>query len=335
MTACPEHDAAAVGRPCHVGIDASDRPGLLHVLIERVVDLALHPAVEILDVELGLAGFAPHEGDSLAVGGGGGTDRSARARYGGARLAGHHVIAFDVEQVGVGILGIFEDRPRRHVARKEHRFAVGSVDRLAQFLLQLLARALDQLHAAAARDVVQPHLAGAERARGREMLFRDDEAAVGTPAWLIEQAEVFFSQLALVAAIHVHQPDIVAATAIRHEGDALAVGREARLLFISQTIGDACRRAAHDRHGIDVAEQIECQHFSVARDIDVHPAALADRDRHLPRRHAGGRVDVPFRGLGWCRGRSGLRRKRARQHQRGDHRRYIVAHRDSYPPDRG
>ena len=41
LAAGPEDDAAAVGRPVHVRIDAVHRPGLLHVLVERVVDLAL------------------------------------------------------------------------------------------------------------------------------------------------------------------------------------------------------------------------------------------------------------------------------------------------------
>ena len=340
MPAGPEHDRSAVGGPRHVGVDAGDRPCLLHVLVERIIDLAFSPAVEVLDVELRLARFTPHESDALAIGGGGRADRSACARHGGARLAGHHVIALDVEQVGVRILRIFEDRAGGHVAREEDALAVGGVDRFAKLLLQFLTRALDQLHAAAARDVIHPYLAGAERARGGEMLLGDDEAAVGAPARLVEQAEVFLGQLALVAAIQIHQPDIVAAAAIRHEGNALAVGREARLLFIGEALGDPRRGAAGDRHGIDVAEQVEREHRAVARHVDVHPAPLADRDRHLPRRHAGGRVDVPFGWLG--RGRSwgggwgwgGLCRKGGGEHQPSDYRGHIVAHRNSCPPDR-
>src|SRR3546814_4523377 len=89
---------------------------------------------------------------------------------------------------------------------------------------------LDQWHARAARHMVHPHLAGAERATGGEMLLGDEELAVGRPARLIEQAEILLRDLALVAAVAVHQPDIVAARAVGDEGDALAVDRKSTRL---------------------------------------------------------------------------------------------------------
>src|SRR3546814_2731565 len=78
--------------------------------------------------------------------------------------------------------------------------AVGGEDRFAKLFLMLFIGLLDQWHARAARHMVHPHLAGAERATGGEMLLGDEELAVGRPARLIEQAEILLRTLALVAA---------------------------------------------------------------------------------------------------------------------------------------
>jgi hypothetical protein len=50
-----------------------------------------------------------------------------------------------------------------------------------------------------------------------------------------------------------------------------------------QPLGDASRRAARDRHGVEVAEQIEGDQPAVGRDVDVHPAALVDTQGDLAR----------------------------------------------------
>ena len=56
------------------------------------------------------------------------------------------------------------------------------------------------------------------------MLFRGNELAVRAPACLIEEAEIFFGQLALVTTIDVHHPDIVTTAPIGREGNPLAIG---------------------------------------------------------------------------------------------------------------
>ena len=158
----PEDEARIVGQPCHVGVDTGDRPGFLHVLIEIVVDLALLARGEILYVEFRAGRLAADKGDLLAIRRRGGAHRAAGAGDGLRHLAAGEIVALDIEQVGIRILRIFEDRAGGDVARIEHRLAVGGVDRLAQFLLVRLVRALHQRHAGAARDVVHPHLAGAQ-----------------------------------------------------------------------------------------------------------------------------------------------------------------------------
>ena len=139
------------------------------------------------------------------------------------------------------------------------------------------------------------------------MLLGDDELAVGRPARLVEQAEIFLRDLLLVAAIAVHQPDIVAARAVGDEGDTLAVGRETRLMLIGESFGDPRRRAALDRHGVDVAEQVERDRAAVGRDIDIHPATLVDRELDLACCEARRGVDVPFVGFRVGGGRRGGR----------------------------
>ena len=134
------------------------------------------------------------------------------------------------------------------------------------------------------------------------MLLGDDEAPVGAPRRLVEEAEVLLGDLALVAAVGVHQPDIVAAAAVGGEGDAAAVGREARMNFPRQTLGDARRGAALDRHGVDVAQQGEGDAAAVGADVDIHPAAFVDVDRDLANARAERAIDVPLGRLGLGRG---------------------------------
>jgi hypothetical protein len=211
LSAGPEDDVPAVRRPGHVRIDPGDGPGLLHVLIERIVDLALLPRHQVLHIELRFRALATDKGDLLAVGRRRRPHCAAGALGGRHRLARLQIIAFDMKKIGVGVLSIFEDRAGCDVAGEIDMLAVRRVDRLAQFLLVLLVRALDQRHAAPARNVIEPDLARAERASGCEMLLGDDEAAVRAPARLVEEAEILFGHLALVGPVGVHDPDVVAA----------------------------------------------------------------------------------------------------------------------------
>src|SRR6185369_14372165 len=105
------------------------------------------------------------------------------------RFAAFELVAFDREQLGVGILRILEDRAGGYVASEIDALAVGREGGLAEFLLVLLVDALDQLHARAAVDAVQPHFSSAERASGGEVLLGDDKTAVGAPTRLVEEAE--------------------------------------------------------------------------------------------------------------------------------------------------
>src|SRR5687767_10898160 len=114
------------------------------------------------------------------------------------------------------------------------------------------------------------------------MLARGDVAAVRAPGRVVEQLERLAGDGAGAGAVGVHHPDIVAATAIRGEGDQPAVGGETRLHVERQAGSDPGRAAAADRHGVDVAEQVEGDSAAVGANVDVHPGAFGDVDRHLP-----------------------------------------------------
>jgi hypothetical protein len=64
----PQHDGPGIRRPGDAGVDAVDRPGLLHVPLEAVVDGALDAGVDVLDEENGLRALASDEGERLPVG---------------------------------------------------------------------------------------------------------------------------------------------------------------------------------------------------------------------------------------------------------------------------
>ncbi|MEZ5367499.1 MAG: hypothetical protein R2748_35430 [Bryobacterales bacterium] len=109
-----------------------------------------------------------------------------------------------------------------------------------------------------------------------------------------DEPECFFRHLTLVGPVCIHDPKIVAAAAIGGEGDLFPVRRKTRLHVEGEAFRDTPRRAARDRHRIDVAEKVECDHPPVRADIDIHPRALVDVDLDLAHVSARRRRDVPF-----------------------------------------
>ena len=294
LAARPEHDAAPVGRPVHVRIHAVDRPGFLHVHVEIAVNHAFPAAGDVLHPELRLVLIAPDESDGLALGRRRGANGAPISAHGFLRFARFEVVTVDLENARIRILRVFEDRAAGVVAREIDRLAIGREDRFAQFLLVLFAGSRDELHAPAAGNVIQPHLARAERAARREMLLRDDESPVRAPARLVEQAELLLGQRDLVAAVRIHQPDVVAAAPVGSEGDAFTVGAEARVHFPRQSFGNSRRRAPADGHGVDVAQQRKGDRPSVGRYVHVHPRAFVGTDGNLPHIRAARNVHVPL-----------------------------------------
>ena len=94
-------------------------------------------------------------------------------------LAGLPVEPLDDVDLRVGILVVLEDRAGRGVVAEVDVAAVGRERGLAGVLL--VGALLGELQAVAAAAVVEPHLAGAERALGGEVLAGDEVLAVGRP----------------------------------------------------------------------------------------------------------------------------------------------------------
>uniref|UniRef100_A0A0N4Z8I7 LigA n=1 Tax=Parastrongyloides trichosuri TaxID=131310 RepID=A0A0N4Z8I7_PARTI len=303
LAARPEDDALVVRGPAHRRIDAVDGPGFLQVAVQGVVDRGLATRFEVHDVEDGLVPVAPDEGQGLAVGRGGGANRTARAGDEGRDLARLAIQATDHIDLGVRVLGIFELAARRGVVAEVEVAAIGREGGFARVLL--LGAALGQLHAAAAGAVVHPHLARAQRARRGEVLAADDELAVRRPVGLGQQAEGLVRHLFGVGAVAIHDPQVVAAAPVRGEGDGAAVRRIFGLHVPGHARGDGAGLAAADGHDIDVAQQVENDLAAVRADVQRHPGALGDVDGGVVRR-ARRVLDVPLRLV--RRGRGGRRR---------------------------
>ena len=93
-------------------------------------------------------------------------------------------------------------------------------------------------------------------------------------------------QLALIGAVGIDRPDVVAAIAIGKERDGAAVGRPHRLPRVVEDVGDARHGAAGGRHGPDAALHVGGDGAAVGRDRHRHRRAFANGDVD---RCAGGR----------------------------------------------
>src|SRR3546814_16084723 len=100
-----------------------DRPGLLHVLVEIVVNLAFFAGLQILDVELRPRPVAFHIDQPPAIRRWRRADRAAGTAGDLPPPAGFDVLAVDRDPLGVGVLGLLEAVARRG--------RVGEIDSLA------------------------------------------------------------------------------------------------------------------------------------------------------------------------------------------------------------
>ena len=233
-----------------------------------------------------------HVREPAAVGRRRRTRRAAGLVHGIVRLTCGQFMAPDREDGPVRVLRVLEDGPGRDVLAVIHVLPVGRERRLAELLLELLARTLDEHHALAAVEAVEPDLARAERAPRREVLATRNVAAAGMPHGIVQQAEGFLGDLPRAAAARIHDPQVVAAGAIRRERDPLAVGRVARLHVPRQARRERACFAALDRQLVDVAQHIERDALAIRADVDAHPRTGARVDRNIAAL-AGWRGDVP------------------------------------------
>ncbi len=169
---------------------------------------------------------------------------------------------------------------------------------------EVFARALGDLLQLAVAQVERPDVVvAAERvaAVGRE---RDARAVVRVDRLAIVEGAP--GQLALIGAVGIDRPDVVAAVAIGEEHDGAAVGRPHRLARIVEHVGDALHRAAGGRHGPDAALHVGGERLPVRRDRHGHRRAFAHghvdlaRARLAPRLRAAGGCRLRPRALLCC-----------------------------------
>ncbi len=99
--------------------------------------------------------------------------------------------------------------------------------------------------------------------------------AVRAPAGAVEQTEVLKGELAQCAAAAFQQPQVVAAIAVRGEGDMAAVGAVLRLHVPGEACGQWRSGPAADGHFVEVAQQVKGNMLAIRRNVDAHPGAFA------------------------------------------------------------
>ncbi len=295
LAARPEDDGLVVRGPGHGRIDPLDRPGLLHVAVQAVIDRDLLAGGDVHDEQGGFVPDPADEGQGLAVMAGGRADRAARAGDIGLDLTGLPVQAADQIDLAIGVLGVLEGSAGRGVVAEIEIAAVGGEGGFVGVLL--VGALLGELQAVAAGPVIEPHLPGAQGAGVGEVLARDDVVAVRRPGRLVQQAEGLLGHRVGVGAVAVHDPDIVAAAPVGGVGDPAAVGGVTGLHVPGHAGGQGLGFAAGDGDRVDVAQQVEGDLLAVGADIEGQPGAGLDVDLRLMTRPGRG-VDIPFGCLG-------------------------------------
>ncbi|EAU61692.1 hypothetical protein STIAU_2889, partial [Stigmatella aurantiaca DW4/3-1] len=286
----PEDERLAVRRPGHRRVHAMDGPRLLHVAVEPIEQRALGPRDQVRGEQHALAAHPPHEGQRLAVRRGRGPHRAARTGDEGLQLLRLQVQPLDDVNLPVRILVVLEHLARGGVLAEVEEAAIRGERGLARILL--IIGPLGELDALAARAVVEPHLARAQRAPGGEVLARHEVLAVRRPGGAVEQAEGLLRHGARVRAIPLHDPQVVAATPVAREGDGGAIRAVAGLHVPGGPRGEGLRLAAGDGQRVEVPQQVEDELVPLGAHVHAHPGALGDIEGHLGGGEAG-RVDVP------------------------------------------
>ena len=257
-----------------------NRPDLLHVPVERVVDRSVLAASEIVQEEVALEADPPHEGDVPAVRRGSRADGAAGPRDHRLDLPRLAVDAADRVDADGRVPAVLVDAARRRVLAEVDVAPVGREGRFAEVLL--LVRLLVQLEARAlAARVVEPDLAAADRTRRHEVLAGRDEAAVRGPDRVVDETKVLTADLLGFAAACRDRPDVVAAAPVADEGDPAAVRAEARHHVPRHPVRQRLRVAAADRQQVEVAQQVEDDPLAVRRHVEADPGAFGRVDLDL------------------------------------------------------
>ena len=131
------------------------------------------------------------------------------------------------------------------------------------------------LHARAAAGVVKPEL---------RSLVRDDVLAVRSPDRRHVAVTPRVGKLAGAGPVGVGHPQVFGTVAVADEHDFGPVGRVARLHVVALPTRDACRGAAPDGEGVEIAEQLEGDGLAVGRQVERDPGAFVRREVERPGR---------------------------------------------------
>src|SRR5579871_6678498 len=90
-----------------------------------------------------------------------------------------------------------------------------------------------------------------------------------------------FRNLLRVATVRFHDPDVVAAFAIREKRDPLSIGRKSRLAVKRHSAGDQLRLSAFNRERVNIAKQFEDDRLAVGRDVERKPRSFIGGELNL------------------------------------------------------
>ena len=271
----PNVNLAVVRRPGEARIDAEDRPGLLLVLAQIVVQRELLARTQLAYKKRALRAHATHKGEVLPIVGYLRAKSTAHASGYSPNLSGFQIVAADLVDLFVGVFVVLKIPARIHVLTEIDIAAIGRRAGLVDVLLVVLA--FGELQAAAAGEVVHPYFARPQRALRSKVLAGNEIHAVGHPCGVVQQAEIFMGYLSGIAAIGIHHPDVVAPAGIAGEKDFAAIGTKARLHLPGQAAAKDFGLPACSRHEVDIAQQVKDQLAAVGTEIEIHPRPFIQR----------------------------------------------------------
>ena len=257
---------AAVGVPGQVRVGAVGGAGVLPVAVEAGQQNPFLARGHVHEDEDGALHATVEIGELGAVGGRGRLKGAAGALDDDLGRPGGHVMGLDAGAAGRDDVGVEAEGIGRLVLVLEEE-AVGVGQR---------AGAVD---GAVAGD---QRLKAAGQVEGDQLAWdavadcaRKDPGAVSRPRWPMQIDVGPVGYGAEFARCPVEHLDLVAAAAVRREGDPLPVAAVSRGQVPGSPRGEGDGLAARDRHLVDRAEEVEDDGGAVGRDVDAHPCAFS------------------------------------------------------------
>ena len=207
----------------------------------------------------------------LAVGREHGAQSAAVFRSKRIDLAAIAVVALHLPLTEFGVVSV----PARHCGEVDI-FTIGRKCGASNAACTRVGWTLGDLNPAPAILVEQPKFGSAKIRFQRisSVAPHGDVLPIGRPRRRTEHVLLILGDGARFGPIGIHDPDVVAASAVADEYDLLAVRRVARLIIPFHSGSKGLERPARDRQSIKVTEHIDKQRFAIGRYVNGHPGSF-------------------------------------------------------------